>query len=71
MNARPPSTPESPLDLTIRSLRAWPDGELFALARGVAAELLRRRRPVPVALPVVDVLGAGIWGAEIKMTNGE
>jgi len=59
MHARPPSTAETPLELTIRSLRAWPDTELFALARATSAELLRRRSPGPVALPIVEILGLG------------
>ena len=34
-----------PAEETIRALKVWPDRALFALARGLAGELLRRQLP--------------------------
>ena len=53
----PPLQPlPDPLAETIGDLRAWPEASLFALARAIAAELDRRRLPVPVALPVLQAV---------------
>ena len=45
---------------TIRSLANWPDSELFRLARGLAGELNSRHAATPAALPVAQVLYAGL-----------
>jgi hypothetical protein len=50
-----------PHELTIESLKVWPDEELFSLIRAGAEELRRRQMPVPVALPLMEV-AAGILG---------
>jgi len=43
-----------PLELaaTIRELPQWPDGALLRLGRAVGAELIKRKRPLPLALEV-------------------
>ena len=57
MDARPLSPPpQTPLALTIRSLRTWPEAELLHLARAVGYELIRRGNPVPVALPIGEAV---------------
>ena len=40
------------------SLRTWSDDELLALARQVGYELIRRGRPVPIALPVGEAVAS-------------
>ena len=56
MDARLPNP--TPLAEILRSLRAWPDGELSRLAREVGYELIRRKSAVPVALPVGEAMAA-------------
>jgi len=40
------------LSETIRELRDWPDSALKQLGRAIGAELIRRKRPAPLALEV-------------------
>ncbi len=56
MDAKP-SVP-NPAAEVIRSLKTWPDGELWTLGRAVGCELDRRRLPVPAALPVLEALAS-------------
>ena len=58
-----------PAGETIRSLRNWPDSELFRLARNLAGELSRRQLPPPVALPVAQVTCAMIGTADLFVSN--
>ena len=51
-----PIPQECPLALTARSPRDWPDEELLTLARCLGYELIRRRRAVPVALALGEVM---------------
>ena len=44
----------SPVEEVIGSLRTWPDEELFRAGHAISYELLRRRRPIPVAWPVAE-----------------
>jgi hypothetical protein len=60
MDARP-LLPLSPLEETVRSLPAWPEWDLFCLARAVGTEISRRQLPTPVALPVVEILGSSLF----------
>jgi hypothetical protein len=61
-----PLTRIDPAEEAVRSLPTWPDSALFLLARGVAAELLRRQLPQPAALPIVDATFAAIGAPAIS-----
>ena len=60
MNARPLPAADDPAQEILAGLPAWPDTALYSLARGLSAELLRRQRPLPAALPVVAVAYAAL-----------
>jgi len=53
-----------PAGETMRSLRNWPDSELFRLARTLAGELTTRQLPTPAALPVAIAMNAALAAGE-------
>jgi hypothetical protein len=52
--------PPDPAGEVIRSLRCWPDAELLSLVKAAARELIRRRLPLPAAVPVVQAAYAAL-----------
>ena len=56
---------EDPAGEVIRSLRTWPDQDLYHLARAVGYELIRRNRAMPAALPIGEVMA--VMGSEVAV----
>ena len=68
MDARPPK-PLSPAGEVVRSLRTWPDEELWDLAQAVGCELDRRLLAQPVALPIAAALANLSTGYSVLSTQ--